>query len=287
MQAFLITAFKNQEQLVKLIESLNEHALVFVHVDKKSKELSLEQLNSYQLKNTLFISKYKVPWGGYAHLLAILDLFKLALSDERVSYLHTISGQDIRICSWQQMEQRFSDCNNIYMTCTGSENLPPNIKRRYERHIVTSRYIPIEGFTQKINKTYRKIQKKFHWKWTTIKPFDHVYKGVIWCSMPRAAAEYAMEFSKENPVLLKNLRHVSLSEEFFFQNIFMQSEYSKQVVPQNLRYTDWVERNGSKPAVLDESDFDKIIASDCIFARKIDSDISKELVKKIDDYLKE
>lgn len=287
MQAFLITAFKNQEQLVKLIQSLNENALIFVHIDKKSKELSLEQLNSYQLKNTLFISKYNIPWGGYAHLLAILTLLKLALADERVSFVHTISGQDVRICPWQQIEERFLNCDNIYMSCTNSKDLPPKTRLRYQRHIVTSRYIPIEGFVKKINKTYRKLQKKFHIKYSTIKPFDDIYKGMIWCSMPREAAEYAMNFSRENPVFLKTLRHVALPEEFFFQTIFMQSKFNKNVVPNNLRYTDWIERNGSRPAVLDETDFDKIIESDCIFARKIDPVISKELIEKIDDYLKE
>ena len=33
MQAFLITAYKNQ--VVKLIKSLNENAMVYVHIDKK------------------------------------------------------------------------------------------------------------------------------------------------------------------------------------------------------------------------------------------------------------
>ena len=287
MQAFLITAFKNQDQLVKLIQSLNENALVFVHIDKKSKELSMEQLTSLQLKNTLFISKYNIPWGGYAHLLAILTLLKLALADERVTFLHTISGQDIRICPWQQIEERFSNCDNIYMTCTPAEDLPPKTKLRFQRHIVTSRYIPIKGFVKKINKTYDKLQKKFHVKYSTIKPFDAIYKGMIWCSMPREAAEYPMNFIRKIPVFLRTLRHVSLPEEFFFQSIFMQSQYRKNVVPNNLRYTDWVKRYGSRPAFLDGTDFDKVIASDCIFARKIDPVISKELVEKIDEYLKE
>lgn len=52
MQAFLITAYKNQDQLIQLIQSLNEHALVYVHIDKKSTDLSINQLRSYNFKNT-------------------------------------------------------------------------------------------------------------------------------------------------------------------------------------------------------------------------------------------
>lgn len=285
MQAFLITAYKNQEQLIKLIQSLNENALVFVHIDKKSTELSLDALQNLQLKNTHIISKYNIPWGGYTHLLAILTLFRMALADERVHYIHTISGQDIRIKTWEHIEKRFATCDNIYMTCFDSKDLPKKIKQRYTQRIVTSRGTHISGLVDKMNTFYQKLQKKLHLSWNTIQPFDDVYKGVIWCSMPRKAAEYAIEFSKKNPIFLRTLKHVSLPEEFFFQTIFMMSDYRQYVVRENLRYTDWTKRNGSKPAILDETDFQKVIESDCIFARKIDDTISKDLIKKVETYL--
>lgn len=285
MQAFLITAYKNQEQLVKLIQSLNENALIYVHIDKKSKELSLDELQKLQLKNTQFISKYNIPWGGYTHLLAILTLIRMALADERIHYIHTISGQDIRIKTWEYIENRFATCENIYMTCTHSQDLPPKTRQRYEKRIVTSRGTHISGLVKKLNKYYKKLQKKLHLSWNTIKPFDDVYKGMIWCSMPRIAAEYALDFCKKNPVFLRTLKHVTLPEEFFFQTIFMMSDYKKYVIKDNLRYTEWTKRYGSRPAILDERDFEQIIESDSIFARKIDPEISKELIKKVETHL--
>lgn len=284
MQAFLITAFKNQEQLVDLIQSLNEKALVFVHIDRKSTAISLEQLKDMNLKNTTIISKYRIPWGGYAHLQAILKLFRLALADERVTYLHTISAQDIRICSWPQLEERFFNCDNIYMTCKNAMDIPAKTQLRFRKHILTSRYFPINGLVDKLNKKYRKLQDKLHIEYNTIKPFPEIYKGMIWCSMPRSAALYALEFCKKNPVFLRTLHHVALPEEFFFQSIFMNSEYKDKVVPNNLRYTDWVKRHGSRPAFLDATDYDKIVESDCIFARKIDPKIAGELIPKIKAY---
>ena len=108
---------------------------------------------------------------------------------------------------------------------------------------------------------------------------------MVWCSMPRRAAEYALKFCEENPVFLKTLKHVAISEEFFFQSIFMTSDFRKFVVNDNLRYTDWTERYGSSPAFLDETDYESIIESECIFARKVDTEISKELIKKVNKYL--
>ena len=74
-----------------------------------------------------------------------------------------------------------------------------------------------------------KLQKKFHRTWTTIKPFHHVYKGVIWCSLPRDAASYALDFIRKKPSFLRNLSHVSIPEEFFFQTIFMNSDFKNNV----------------------------------------------------------
>jgi hypothetical protein len=61
----------------------------------------------------------------------------------------------------------------------------------------------------------------------------------------------------------------------------MNSPYSSRVVKNNRRYTDWIFRNGSRPAVLDISDFEKIDSSKAFFTRKIDSEISRDLVDKL------
>lgn len=278
MQAFLITAYKNHNQLIELIQSLNEHALVYVHLDKKSTELSIDKLRSYNFKNTTFIRQYAIPWGGYTHLLAIIKLMKLALSDNRVSYIHTISGQDILIKPWSAFEERFDNSNSIYMTCFSQDEFNSIVQRRYQQHIITSRGTHISGLVAKLNKLYLKLQKQFHWTWNTIKPFEHIYKGVIWCSMPRIAAQYALNFIRKNPSFLRNLSHVSIPEEFFFQTIFMNSSFKNDIKKYNLRYTDWNKRNGSNPAILDETDYPKIMQSDCFFARKIDPSISSELL---------
>ena len=51
----------------------------------------------------------------------------------------------------------------------------------------------------------------------------------------------------------------------------------------HMRYIDWFMRNGSSPAYLDESDFEKIAASreNYAFARKVDSQFSRMLISRI------
>lgn len=60
----------------------------------------------------------------------------------------------------------------------------------------------------------------------------------------------------------------------------MQSDYWKNhCIQNNYRYMQWEKRNGSYPAILDESDEKKIKAGDYFFMRKVRMPISEKLVE--------
>lgn len=87
MQALIITAYKNKALLEKNIQLFSKYFKCFVHIDKKS-DLNnadyIRRLNS--IENTVVISKYKINWGSYLHMMAILDLlnwwFVIRISQE-------------------------------------------------------------------------------------------------------------------------------------------------------------------------------------------------------------
>ena len=59
-------------------------------------------------------------------------------------------------------------------------------------------------------------------------------------------------------------------------------DFTKNIVKNNHRFIKWEKKNGSYPAILDESDYIDIISSGAFFTRKIDSNgYSKKLVKKM------
>lgn len=76
------------------------------------------------------------------------------------------------------------------------------------------------------------------------------------------------------------MNYTLASDEIFFQTILVNSKYLKSISNKNLRYVDWELRNGSSPAFLDLSDYDKIILSEKIFARKFNN-ISEALLEKL------
>ena len=283
MHAFLITAYKDREQLLRLINSLSPHANLYVHIDTKSRELNGEELRGLGFENTTFISKYSISWGSYKHLLAIRDLLYLALEDSENTYFHTISAQDFPICSWEKFESFFQDNKGkIYMTCRDVEDLDENVKDRYR-----FRYLQTEGKTvRKIaNRIGLIIQQLLRCRRSYIGEYKKIFKGMVWASFPRNAAELVCEVCEKTQGFLKNLKNVYIPEEFFFQTIFMNSAFAPSVVPNNLRYTDWNSKDGRSPRTLDGGDFAKVIESECLFARKIDSHISADFMKQLDEYL--
>ena len=85
-QAYLITAYKNFDELYELAEILSKTAYVFIHVDEKSREITdadVEKLN--RLPGCEAIREYRIVWGGFAHVQAIVKLMAMALSKEDVS----------------------------------------------------------------------------------------------------------------------------------------------------------------------------------------------------------
>ena len=282
MQAFLITAYKNKEQLIRLVSTLQKEGLVYVHIDKKSTEISVKEMRALQFENATFFSKYRIPWGGYAHLLAAIDMVKMALKDSRVTYMHILSGQDQLTVSWEELHKRFDACEQIYMSIQPREAFNDIVRERFEHRLISTRVVPFQKQLDKWNKKYKKYQKKKGLKWDGIAPFKDLYKGMLWVSMPRQAAQYCIDFTRKHKEFMRELSHVHIPEEFFFQTILANSPMKEKIEKDNLRYTIWERKNGSSPAILDETDYDAIVASDCIFARKIDSEISAKLVEKLE-----
>ena len=129
------------------------------------------------------------------------------------------------------------------------------------------------------------LQKNLGIKRNLSNNLPKIYGGSTWWSLSRKGLEYVLKFTRANPEYLKRFRHTLCAEEFYVQTILMNSPLSNRVMNKNLRYIDWVARNGNKPAVLDMDDFKKISQSDAVFARKFDKEYSWKLFEKINKNL--
>ena len=132
-----------------------------------------------------------------------------------------------------------------------------------------------------------RLQKKIGIHRSILRYYGEFYGGGTWWSLSRTAISEIIATIESRKSLIPSLHFAFCAEEIFFQTVIMNSHMSSNVENNDLRYVDWSSKYGSCPAVLDETDFDNIINSGKLFARKIDSAISRTLMIKLEQQLAE
>jgi hypothetical protein len=90
-----------------------------------------------------------------------------------------------------------------------------------------------------------------------------------------------VRYLDHHPNLEDEFKNTYCPEEILFQTLIANSPLADRISGENRRYIDWTYRNGSIPANLDESDFQKIIDSAALFARKIEPEHSASLLERL------
>lgn len=282
--AILITAYKNFKHLLDIIDYFDDDFEVFIHIDRCVKLEPEEYQLLQQRPNVKFISqKYKIYWGSVNHLRSIVLLCREALKNKDIGYIHTISGCDYPIKNIHYFKSLFQ--NGVHREYICFFKLPSPVWYgglcRYEYYYLND-WVNIK--TKRGNYISGKCvewQRKLKLKRVIPSRFLPLYGGNIWWSLSRDCVEFAVANEPLQKGLLKRLRLTYISEEVYFQTLIMKSPWSHFAVDNNLRYIDWNFRNQNNPANLDLSDFEKILESDGLFARKFEFPVSASLLDKL------
>ena len=285
-QGILIVAHKNLSHLIKIVDWFNNDFLFFIHIDKKT----LPKINEIELlkkKNNVVLvcQKYCVNWGGVNHLKAIIFLIQKALEYEDVEYFHLISTSDFPIKDYQYFRDFF--LKNKGKEFLEYSELP---EKNWSGNggldrLLYFRFYDIFNAKNKFNNlilelTYI-IQKKIHLIRQIDKKFPKLYGGSSWWTLSRECLKYVMNFLKTNPHFLMRFRFSFCAEEIFFQTIILNSNFKEKIINNNLRFIEWENRNGNCPANLDESDYNKILNCEKLFARKFEYPVSLSLLNML------
>ncbi len=277
--AVIITAYSDFDLLEKQVDFYKNVAHVYIHIDKKS-EIDKETISRLEKKkNTRIIRKYSIYWGSYKHILAIIELLKLAFIDG-CDYYSILSENTIPVRPIAEIVDFFRmNINNIYMEVKSkNENSTfSEFEFRYKSYFFQDIY------NHRSNNTFFRmvsyyIERVSAYIQRTIglrKGTEFDYKGYVYCHMNRAAVQRVMEKVRDDDGYLKEIRRCYVGEEFFFQNIFMNSDMKEYVINDSLIYDDW---NKGNPAFLNDEDIESIENSNKLFARKVKADSS--LVKR-------
>lgn len=283
-QALLITAYKDFDQLENLCARFNGKFNLYIHIDKKTIFTKSCRERLSVLANVRYIGQdYVINWGGVNHLKSYLKLLELALKDEENGFFHLITGQDYPIQTFAQFENIAEDAvvnNKNYLNVF-------NLPSAYWEHGGIDRVERYNFYDLIDAKKYHKWIKRIHkiqlilGVKRSLKDLpEKLFGGSTYWSLNRACVRYVMDYTRDNVNFLHRFKYTFCAEEIYFQTIIMNSKFASTVINDNLRYIDWKSGRGGYPAFLDESDYDLLVNSGKLFARKIDKRSGK-LVDKL------
>lgn len=285
--AILLLFHQDIQQLERLISCFDDDFNFYIHIDKKYKisKLEIDKLREMSQVAKVY-SKYKVNWGGFNIVRAQLYLLKEIVKDKSIDYIHFMSGQDYPIKSINYIR-------NFFELNKGKEFIEvmdlPNYKWDKGTYDRFSYYRLFDCFNHRCNlgrlviDLFVEIQIYLKYKRSIPNYYDHLYGGSNWMSITRECAEYITNNYNRN--FYSRLKMTFAPDETFFHTVILNSHFKDKIVNNNYRYIIWKFRNHSIPAVMDETDWKDILMSDALFVRKIDKNISNNLLDLIDKYL--
>lgn len=289
--AYLIIAHNNYDLLKKLIALIDdERNDIYIHIDKKSLIDNIDELNHLVNKSSIFIYKeLKVYWGDISQVNVELFLLEKAIKN-KYAYYHLLSGSDLPIKTQDYIHSFFNENYGYEFVHFSEEKVSKkyleyvNKYHFFQKYLKISKYKLINKLIVGIEKLQLFIQKLFHVKRSKNIVFQ---KGANWFSITDDLANYVVS---KKLWINKIFKYTKSADEFFLQTIVINSNFKNRLFSKKLdddyhacmRYIDW-KRGG--PYVFRLNDFNDLIESDYLWARKFDKNIDDKIVEKIFYYL--
>lgn len=220
-----------------------------------------------------------------SQIQAELSAFKTALNHGEYEYLHLLSGQDLPLKN-QDYIHRFFDSlkkgTNLVGFAQGEFNEKDLAEKTdYYYFFIGKYWYPlryVRGIFNKYRSFIVKLQKHvgFKRRWNI-----RLYKGCNWVSITSEFARYLVD--NEN-LILKMFRWVPCADEIYKQTLMMASPYKDTVYGTALdfagmtRKIDWTR---GKPYTWHSHDYDELINSEALFARKFATATDKNIIDRI------
>ena len=285
-QAILIMIHNNLWTVEKLVKLLDyDYFDLFIHIDKKS-DIEIEDIRKIKIeKSQMFIyKKIEVRWADVSQVECELFLIEKALKSDKYKYLHLISGADLPIKKIDEIFYFFDNASEEYIHFEDeASNFRLDSVNRYN---IFTRYRRTSIVAKIINRLAVYLQKLFNINRNRDK--DKIRGGLNWFSITHDLSCYILE-KKED--ILKNYKYTISGDELFLHTAVYNSKfkenlykhYSQSTFVDAMRHVDW---DRGHPYVFRITDFNELINSECMFARKFDEKIDKEIIEKLYETLK-
>lgn len=294
--AYLIMAHNHFDLLQKELYLLDdERNDIFIHIDSKVKNVDEAYITKKVTKSQVyFISRIDVKWGGYSVAQCTINLLKTAMNKEEYSYYHLLSGADLPIKNQDVIHDFFQKNKGFEFVSFDrpqiGENEAKRVRRYYWFQDVYGRNHKSFPFVvlfalDKISLKVQDILKVNRFK----KEKAVLQKGPEWFSITHELAEIVVNQEKW---IKKHFSHTRCCDEVFLQTVLNNSKRQAHIYQNGLcgkktnaclRKIDW---GRGKPYTWRMEDFQELVQSEYLFARKFDPAVDDEIIEKIVTYLK-
>lgn len=284
--AYLILAHDNWDQLKNLVRLLDyKDNTIFIHIDKKAKNYNEKVIEeACQLSDIFHIQRKAVFWADYSLVDATIDLLKAATSTEHFAYYHLLSGRDLPLRSQDQIHDYFDNKKQEFI------GFQPQ-KTDYAVSRLSYYYLFLHNplyqdclFFRGLNRLSILSQKMIGIN--RMKNLNMpVFAGWQWFSITDNLALYLLN---KNHEITKIFHHSLASDEMFVQTLAWNSPFKSMIHDLSdlsngtQRCIDW-ERG--KPYTYKIEDYEELMDSGLLFARKFDVNIDRKIVEKISNHL--
>ncbi len=284
--AYLIMAHTDFNLLETLISMLDDPRNdIFIHIDKK---VSINNLSFSTKYSNINILKNRIPvyWGHYSQIAAEMLLFETAYNKQIYYYYHLLSGADLPIKTQQHIHNFFNQ--NIGKEFVGFWNNCDS-----EANYRVSYYHPFmeyernhNDYIQIILSKIRKLGIQFQYKLNLQRKNKDIYwkKGPNWVSVTNEFCGYLLS---KKEWIKERFKYTQNADEVFLQSLIWNSPFKNNLYDVAdvdngcMREIDWKRGSATSPYIWRNKDFEYLMQSDKLFARKFSTTVDDEIINRI------
>jgi len=297
--AFLILAHKNPSQLDQLIDRLDSSdSIFFIHIDNKV-DIAPFKSGKEKNNNIVWVKREDGRWGDVGIVKATINCLLEAVNcPHEISHYVLLSGQDYPLKSITSIVNFLRENKNTSFI----EHKPfPVTELNYAGYDRINAY-SIHLFGQRRTAIPLSWKPMFNFKGQILNvlllflfflkgkrqhPKDiNPFFGSQWWILSHEAAKKTADVINKSPYFLKYHKDSLLPDELFFQSIIGSLKIglpTNQIIEnKSLHFIDWSQCS-SHPKVLDLQDYEKLISSGNLFARKMEFPQSDKLIDKLNE----
>ena len=284
--AYLIMAYNNYSQLKKLVTLLDDvRNDIYIHIDKRAKNFSegiFKDIGSYS--KITFIERKKVYWASYAQVETTLRLIEKAYCCGDYRYFHLLSGHDLPLHTQDEIHSFFDDHQEEFIA------IVPFLSDYTISHL---RYFyPLLSCSLYRNSRTLRIITKLLCNVQRLCGINRVENnttifvdGWTWFSITKKFAEYVLS---EQTQLFHIYHDGMATDEIFIQTLAYNSTFRDKLFCMtdlrlgSMRHIDW---KRGRPYIFRNDDYEELISSPYMFARKFDEQVDSVIIDRIADHL--